>query len=88
MKMQRRKFISTYTYGYCTHIFFSRDPPVSEVTGKNRQDMLFKTIVNRQKDVAVGPLEYCGNGTVIRTTHGKKRCLSLLRIFMHLTDHF
>lgn len=33
--------------------------------------MLFKHIVTKTKKVAIGPLEYCGNGIVVKTTHGK-----------------
>ena len=49
--------------------------------------MLFKTIVNSQKDVAIGPLEYCGNGTVIRTTHKQKKYFQIHSAFLSLTVH-
>lgn len=34
--------------------------------------MLFEYIVAKTNKVAIGPLEYCGNGEVIRSTHKKK----------------
>jgi len=33
--------------------------------------MLFNTIVSDTRAVAIGPLEYCGNGRVIKLPHGK-----------------
>jgi len=33
--------------------------------------MLFSTIVSDTRAVAIGPLEYCGNGKVIKMPHGK-----------------
>jgi hypothetical protein len=46
--------------------------PVAEVSRENRETMLFEHIVKNTNKVAIGPLEYCGNGRVIRTTHNKK----------------
>jgi hypothetical protein len=34
--------------------------------------MLFEHIVTKTNKVAIGPLEYCGNGGVIHSTHKKK----------------
>lgn len=56
-----------------TYILFLSNPIVEEIVGQKRDSMLFKNIVNSERDVAIGPLEYCGNGTVIRMAHGKKR---------------
>ncbi len=47
-------------------------PLLTEITGPKRMSMLFETIVQKTNNVAVGPLEYCGNGTVILTTHRKR----------------
>lgn len=38
--------------------------------------MLFRYIVTKTNKVAIGPLEYCGNGTIIWSTRGEKRCMS------------
>lgn len=40
---------------------------VTELTEKQRIELLFETIVQTPGKVAVGPLEYCGNGHIIRT---------------------
>ncbi|KAF8152979.1 hypothetical protein B0H34DRAFT_677203 [Crassisporium funariophilum] len=42
------------------------------IVGKERESLLFKHIVLNSSDVAIGPLEYCGNGRVIYTSHGEK----------------
>lgn len=44
---------------------------INVVTGSDRDKMLFDYIVTQTKKVAIGPLEYCGNGTIVRTTHSK-----------------
>ncbi|KIM36355.1 hypothetical protein M413DRAFT_14026 [Hebeloma cylindrosporum] len=44
---------------------------IIEVTGQKRHAMLFSTIVSDTRAVAIGPLEYCGNGKVIKLPHGK-----------------
>ncbi|KAF8054957.1 hypothetical protein FPV67DRAFT_1459652 [Lyophyllum atratum] len=45
------------------------------ITGSDRERLLFKHIVLNSSDVAIGPLEYCGNGRVINTSHGAKLCV-------------
>jgi hypothetical protein len=40
---------------------------------KEREEAMFEYIITRTKQVAIGPLEYCGNAKVIKTSHGKKR---------------
>ncbi|KAF7422802.1 hypothetical protein PC9H_010961 [Pleurotus ostreatus] len=42
-------------------------------TGVERKTHLFSKIVKKSASVAIGPLEYCGNGHIIMTTHQKKR---------------
>ncbi|KAJ8692913.1 hypothetical protein PTI98_010179 [Pleurotus ostreatus] len=43
------------------------------ITGVERKTRLFSEIVKKSASVAIGPLEYCGNGRIIMTTHQKKR---------------
>ncbi|GAW08106.1 hypothetical protein LENED_010147 [Lentinula edodes] len=43
------------------------------VTGVDRINLLFKTIVQKNtRDVAIGPLEYCGTGHIVLDSHGNK----------------
>ncbi|KAJ3966689.1 hypothetical protein EV361DRAFT_872191, partial [Lentinula raphanica] len=43
------------------------------LVGLSRTNILFKTIVEKNtRDVAIGPLEYCGTGRMVTDTHGKK----------------
>jgi hypothetical protein len=42
------------------------------ITDPTRQKMLFKHIVQNTDSVAIGPLEYCGNGLTIRSSHRVK----------------
>lgn len=41
------------------------------VGGQDREAMLFGNIL-KTRNVAIGPLEYCGNGRIVRTSHGEK----------------
>ncbi|KAF4564956.1 hypothetical protein EYR40_011129 [Pleurotus pulmonarius] len=43
------------------------------LTGSEKDTRLFSNIVRKSVSVAVGPLEYCGNGRVIKTPHSEKR---------------
>ncbi|KAF4571715.1 hypothetical protein EYR40_008235 [Pleurotus pulmonarius] len=43
------------------------------ITGTERETRLFSNIVKKSASVAIGPLEYCGNGRIMMTTHQKKR---------------
>ncbi|KAF8072162.1 hypothetical protein FPV67DRAFT_1779227 [Lyophyllum atratum] len=45
---------------------------IEPVIGADRTKLLFKTIVEETCSVAIGPLEYCGNGRVVRDNHGRK----------------
>ncbi|KDR72182.1 hypothetical protein GALMADRAFT_765704 [Galerina marginata CBS 339.88] len=45
---------------------------LERITGTTRQKMLFKHIVKNTNSVAVGPLEYCGNGVIVRSSHRVK----------------
>jgi len=47
-------------------------PTSTRILGDERRKMLFSHIVTKTRKVAIGPLEYCGNGTIIRTSHGEK----------------
>ena len=44
------------------------------MTEEEHRKALFDYIVMKTKKVAIGPLEYCGNGTVIQAPSGKERC--------------
>ncbi|KAF5334701.1 hypothetical protein D9758_017248 [Tetrapyrgos nigripes] len=51
-------------------------PPYSSrfriVEAHERESKLFKNIVSKNTtDVAIGPLEYCGNGRMVKDSHGK-----------------
>ncbi|KAJ3884737.1 hypothetical protein GG344DRAFT_71105, partial [Lentinula edodes] len=44
-----------------------------QIIGEKRESMLFRNIVSKNTtDVAIGPLEYCGSGRMVKTTQGKK----------------
>ena len=45
---------------------------ITQISGIARQKMLFEHLVCKTKRVAIGPLEYCGNGLVVHSTHRKK----------------
>jgi len=47
--------------------------------------MFFKTIVADTKAVAIGPLEYCGNGKVVQLPHGKKMCI-LIKFYIYFDE--
>jgi len=61
--------------------------PVDEVSQHKRTTMLFEHIVTKTNKVAIGPLEYCGNGGVIRSTH-KKKLYVFLTTFGKYTNNF
>lgn len=47
---------------------------------------LFETIVQKKKQVAIGPLEYSASATQAKTTHGVKVCVLIpLSLALHLT---
>lgn len=46
--------------------------------------MLFSTILSDTRGVAIGPLEYCGNGKVIKLPHGKTLYVLLFYPYMYL----
>ncbi|KAJ7927920.1 hypothetical protein B0H13DRAFT_1598279 [Mycena leptocephala] len=48
----------------------ARPPKIVPITGSARQAMLFKHIVQNTQSVSIGPLEYCGNGHVVRVGTG------------------
>lgn len=45
---------------------------------KEKKKRLFQTIVSQTNSVAIGPLEYCGNGASILLPSGKKLCVFFL----------
>ena len=49
--------------------FRSRHERITDLT---RQKMLFKHIVQNTDSVTIGPLEYCGNGLTICSSHRVK----------------
>ena len=57
---------------------------VTQVTGSKRHAMLFTTIVQDTKAVAIGPLEYCGNGKVIQLPHGKAMYMTVAMSSLHV----
>lgn len=63
-------------------MIFRSKKTIVEITGQKRRTMLFSTIVSNTRAVAIGPLEYCGNGRVIKLPHGKTLYV-LLRVFYH-----
>ncbi|KAJ3506414.1 hypothetical protein NLJ89_g6883 [Agrocybe chaxingu] len=59
---------------------------IRHVTGTERETMLFAYIVTKTRYAAIGPLEYCGHGKVVRTTHQKK-LVSIVRADPALPAH-
>ncbi|KAF8886455.1 hypothetical protein CPB84DRAFT_1850134 [Gymnopilus junonius] len=53
------------------------DQVYEEFTGPERRRRLFSTIVTESQGVAIGPLEYCGNGRILQLPSGRKQ-LSLV----------
>jgi hypothetical protein len=51
-------------------LFSARPPKIVPITGSAREAMLFKHIVQNTQSVSIGPLEYCGNGHVVRVGTG------------------
>ncbi|KAJ3861939.1 hypothetical protein EV359DRAFT_66044 [Lentinula novae-zelandiae] len=44
-----------------------------QIIGEKRESLLFRNIISKNTtDVAIGPLEYCGSGRMVKTTQGKK----------------
>ena len=71
---------------------FRSNKRIVRVIGQKRHAMLFNTIVLDTRAVAIGPLEYCGNGRVIKLPHGKTlyvlpTCV-LLSCIRHLNQGF
>jgi len=46
---------------------------IRQFLDKEHEEAMFEYIVTQAKQVAIGPLEYCGNAKVMETSHGKKR---------------
>ena len=56
-----------------------------QILGQERKQMLIQDIINNTNKVAIGPLEYCGNGTVIHTTHNtQEKNVGHLQLFFML----
>lgn len=49
------------------------DSPFHLISGDDRTKLFFHSIVNKNtRDVAIGPLEYCGTGRIVTDKHKKK----------------
>lgn len=53
-------------------LFYSSSRDITCITDSKKQAMLFKTIVEETCSVAIGPLEYCGNGKIVNLLHGQQ----------------
>jgi len=45
---------------------------IRQFLDKEHEEVMFEYIVTQAKQVAIGPLEYCGKAKVMKTSHGKK----------------
>lgn len=49
--------------------------------------MMFRYIVAKTKKVSIGPLEYCGHATLVKTTHQQLMSVYFIQflVYMHAT---
>jgi len=51
-------------------IIWNSQPDIVHITGQEWNAMLFSHIVKNTRNVAIGPLEYCGNGRIVQMAKG------------------